>query len=102
MNLLYLILGMGIVTYLPRLLPMVLLKNLALPPYLQSFMKLIPYAALGALIVPGVFTSAPPDQFISTLIGFCLAVALAFYEWNVILIIAGSILGVLLTNLVFS
>jgi len=49
-----LIIGMMLVTYLPRLLPLLALSDLALPPMLRRFFLYIPYTALGALIVRGV------------------------------------------------
>ena len=53
------ILGMTLVTYLPRLWPFLLLKKVSLPPRFALFLRLIPYSALGALIMPGVIFSVP-------------------------------------------
>ncbi|HDQ14702.1 MAG TPA: AzlD domain-containing protein, partial [Sediminispirochaeta sp.] len=51
-----LIFGMALVTYIPRLLPFVLIDKEKLPPRLVRMLKNIPYAALGALIFPGILT----------------------------------------------
>jgi branched-subunit amino acid transport protein len=52
-----LVLAMGLVTYGPRMLPMVFLNNMRLPPLLNAFLQYVPYAALGALIFPGIISS---------------------------------------------
>ena len=56
---LLLILGMALVTYLPRALPAVLVEKLRFRPWLEKFLNLIPYTAMATLIVPGVFTVDP-------------------------------------------
>lgn len=51
-----LILGMAVVTYLPRALPAVLIERLRLGARARRFLSLLPYAAMSALIFPGVFS----------------------------------------------
>lgn len=51
-----LVLGMALVTHIPRALPAVLLERLKLGPKLEKFLNLIPYTAMAALIFPGVLT----------------------------------------------
>lgn len=51
-----LILGMMAVTYIPRAIPAVVLDKLRFGPRVERFLKLIPYTAMTALIVPGIFT----------------------------------------------
>ncbi len=99
MNLIYLVIAMALVTYIPRMLPMVLLQNVKLPAYVKAFMKLIPYAALGALIFPGALTSAGPDHMAAAIIGCSLAILLAWFGTNLILVVAGGIAGSFLVNL---
>jgi branched-subunit amino acid transport protein len=53
-SLLALILGMALVTYLPRLLPLWLLSSRRLPPLLIRWLELIPPAVLAALLAPGL------------------------------------------------
>jgi len=54
MNILFLILGMAAVTYIPRLLPALFLDRVKFPDWFRKWLNSIPYAALGALIFPGV------------------------------------------------
>lgn len=49
---LLLMLGMGAVTYLPRLLPLLLLSQRQLPRWLVEWLELIPVAILAALLAP--------------------------------------------------
>lgn len=51
----WMIIGMGLVTYIPRMLPLAVFHRVKLPPFLQGVLKNVPYATLGALIVPGIF-----------------------------------------------
>lgn len=99
MNLLFLILAMALVTYVPRMLPMVLLRQVSLPAYIRRFMQLIPYAALGALIFPGVLTSTGANHMEPAIVGSTVAVLLAWFGTNLILVVAGGIAGAWLMNL---
>ncbi|MDA8441678.1 MAG: AzlD domain-containing protein [Peptococcaceae bacterium] len=47
--------GMAIVTYLPRMLPMVVLNRFELPPLLVRWLRLIPPAVLAALTAQSIF-----------------------------------------------
>lgn len=57
---LYLVLGMGLVTYLPRMLPLMILSRRRLHPWLKEWLELIPAAILSALIAPMLFTQSTP------------------------------------------
>lgn len=57
---LYLMLAMGAVTYLPRMLPLLLLSRRKLPDWLAEWLELIPAAILSALIAPTLFTHSNP------------------------------------------
>ncbi len=56
MNIPVLILGMALVTALPRMLPAFFVERLQMNRYLERFLRLIPYTAMAALIVPGVLS----------------------------------------------
>ena len=55
-----LILCMGAVTYLPRMLPLVVLARRRLPDWFCQWLELIPAAILSALLAPALFASAEP------------------------------------------
>ncbi|WP_321371822.1 AzlD domain-containing protein [uncultured Desulfuromusa sp.] len=52
---LFLFSGMGLVTYLPRALPLIYLAHKKLPPGLTDWLSLIPVAVLSALLAPSLF-----------------------------------------------
>jgi branched-subunit amino acid transport protein len=84
-----LIVAMGLVTYLPRMLPMVLLQNLQLPTFLNRFLRYIPFAALGALIFPGIVSSTGNTS--SAVLGMVVSVILAYFRLHLLLIVFGGI-----------
>jgi branched-subunit amino acid transport protein len=46
------ILGMMVVTYLPRLLPALLLSSKSLPPILVAWLRYIPISVMAAMVAP--------------------------------------------------
>ncbi len=56
----FLIVGMGVVTYLPRWFPLIFLTRRKLPEQLIEWLDLIPVAILSALVVPALITSGEP------------------------------------------
>lgn len=59
---LWVILGMGLVTYLPRWFPLVFLSRRNLPKWLMEWLDLIPAAILSALLLPELVTNGTPRQ----------------------------------------
>ena len=57
---LFLVLGMGLVTYLPRALPLLLLSRRQLPRWLTEWLELLPAALLAALVTPSLLTGGEP------------------------------------------
>jgi len=57
---LILMLLMGAVTYLPRMLPLVLLSRRQLPAWFAEWLELIPVAILSALLAPTLFAHSNP------------------------------------------
>lgn len=56
----YIIIGMGAVTYLPRWVPLYFLARRQLPEVLIEWLDLIPAAILSALVVPALVTAGEP------------------------------------------
>ncbi|MCM3787945.1 AzlD domain-containing protein [Domibacillus sp. 8LH] len=93
------VIGMTLVTYIPRMLPFVLFKGKELPSFWQGILQNVPYATLGALIFPGILTFHENTAF--ALIGTAAAFILAFTGANIIITVLGSI-GILTVLSVFS
>ena len=86
----WMIIGMGLVTYIPRMLPFVLFKGKELPPFIQGVLKNVPYATLGALIFPAILFIQKDDIWYG-LWGGAAAVIAAFFGANVIVVVLSSI-----------
>ncbi len=89
-NILLLILGMSVVTYIPRLLPAVFIDKMNFCPKIERFLKLIPYTAMSALIFPGIF-SVDSDKAYIGIIGGLTAVVLAWKKCPVIICVLAAI-----------
>ncbi|MCM3114346.1 AzlD domain-containing protein [Neobacillus sp. MER 74] len=86
----WMILGMGLVTYIPRMMPFVLFKGKELPPFIQGVLKNVPYATLGALIFPAIIFIQKEDIWYGV-IGAVAAFIAAILGANVIVVVIGSI-----------
>ena len=67
---------MAAVTYLVRMLPLVLIKKKITNRFAVSFLYYIPYAVLSAMIVPSCFYAS--GHFLSAAVGFAAAFILAY------------------------
>ena len=92
------LLVMAGVTYLVRMLPLVLIKRKIKNRFLLSFLYYMPYAVLAVMTVPAMFyaTTFP----ISAAVGFVVAVLLAYFRRSLVVVAAASCLAVLLTELI--
>lgn len=69
-----LFLSMALVTYVPRMLPFVLIDKMRFSPRVERFLRLIPYTAMAALIFPGVLSVDSARPWIGLLGGAAAAV----------------------------
>lgn len=83
----YLLVMAGI-TYLIRMLPIVLIKRRIKNRYLLSFLYYIPYAVLSVMTIPAIFYST--SSKISAIVGFVVAVGLAYFEKSLLTVAAFS------------
>ncbi len=88
-ELLFIVTGMALVTYIPRLIPLLILGDKKMPRFLGAFLQFVPYAVLGALIFPGILSST--GEISSSMAGAATAVLLAWKRLNIILVVLGGI-----------
>jgi branched-subunit amino acid transport protein len=99
MDLLIIIVLLALVTYLPRLLPMYFFNVERINMKLKLFLSFIPYAALGALILPGSINAISGKPIVSIL-GITCAAVIAWFNSNIIITIFLTIAAVYLMLLV--
>ena len=94
---LYLLTAAG-VTYLIRMLPLVLVKKKIQNRFLLSFLYYVPYAVLSAMTVPAIFFAT--EHIASAIAGFVVAFILAFRNKSLVTVAASACIAVLICECV--
>lgn len=89
----WMLFGMALVTYIPRMVPLTFLDGKELPPIVSGVLSNIPYAVLGALIFPAIIF-VQEGNILFGLIGAATAFLIAFLGGGVMPVVLGTI-GVL-------
>lgn len=76
-----LILGMGLVSFIPRWIPLFFLSKRQLPSLLIEWLELIPVAILSALLVPALLTTGTPRVFNPFSIEMLVAIPTFIFAW---------------------
>lgn len=95
-----LIIGMAIVAYLPRVFPAFFIEKLKFSEKFAKFLMLIPYTAMTALVIPGVFTVDTARIYIG-IVGALVAGVLAYKKAPVMVCLIASIIAVILLYVIF-
>ncbi|MCA0983921.1 AzlD domain-containing protein [Halobacillus yeomjeoni] len=94
----WMIIGMAVVTAIPRFLPAVIIDFIKFPKWVDRWLNAIPYAALGALIFPGIMSVKPDAPQIGVIAGMA-AILLAWLNLHIILVVGGAIISVFVLTL---
>lgn len=86
------------VTYLVRMLPLVLVRGKIKNKLLRSFLYYIPYAVLSVMTFPAILYST--GSIISATVGAVVALVLAFFGKSLIVVAASSAAAVLIAELI--
>ena len=86
------------VTYLVRMLPLVLIKKEIKNRFILSFLHYIPYAVLAVMTVPAIFNST--DHLLSAIAGCGIAIILAYFGKSLTNVALLASAGVLITELI--
>ena len=92
---LFLILGMALVTFLPRAIPALFSEKMHFSKRMEKFLQLIPYTAMACIIVPGVFTAQTERPWVN-LVGAAAAGLLGYRKCSPMLCVLGAIAAELL------
>ena len=87
------VLVMAVVTYVPRLVPFLFFKTESINPEFRTFLSYIPYAALGALILPGSIGAVSGKPAVSA-IAILITGITAWFNSNIIVSVAVSVASV--------
>lgn len=90
---------MALVTYIPRVLPITIFQKKIESPFIQSFLKYVPYAVLSALTIPDIIYST--NNYITAGIGTAVALTLAYFKKNLVIVASGAILSVYAASFFF-
>ncbi len=94
MSVFFYILVMAGVTYLIRMLPMIIFKKKIQNRLVRSFLYYIPYAVLAAMTFPAILDSTASP--ISAAGGLLVALVTAYFEWGLLPVALLSCVGVFL------
>lgn len=94
------IIVMASVTYLIRMLPMVIFKKKIESNFIKSFLFYVPFAVLGAMTFPDIFKSTA--SIYSAVAGTVVAIVLAIKEKSLIIVALSSSLVVYIVEWVIS
>ena len=91
---------MALVTYLVRMLPLVVFKKKIQNKFVLSFLYYMPYTVLSVMTIPEVFysTSSP----ISATVGVAVAVVLAYFKLGLLRVAVGASAAVLVAEVVMT
>lgn len=89
---------MAIVTYIPRVLPIIIFRKEIKSNYIKSFLRYVPYAVLSALTFPDIFLST--GNTATAICGTIVALFLAYKEKSLVVVAIGAIVTVYLTGFI--
>ncbi len=92
------LLTMAGVTYLIRMLPLVLIKKKIRNRYLLSFLYYIPYTVLAVMTIPAIFSST--SYLLSAAAGFIAAVIMSLCRKDLLTVAAVSCFTVLISEFI--
>lgn len=90
------LLCMAGITYLVRMLPLVLFRKKIKSRFVSSFFYYIPYAVLAAMTLPAILYST--SSVASAVAGLIVALLLAFFEQSLIVVAAGACIMVFIVE----
>lgn len=88
---------MALVTYIPRVLPLTVFRKQMKSKYIRSFLDYTPYAVLGAMTFPDVFTST--GSMVSAIAGTATAFLLSYFRRGLVTVACSAIAVVYLAEM---
>ena len=92
------LLVMALVTYLIRMLPLAFFRKKITSPFLLGVLHHMPYAVLGTMTVPAIFTST--GAVIPSVVGFVAALLLGLKRRSLIEVALAATVAAYVTSLI--
>ena len=92
------LLVMALVTYLIRMLPLAFFRKKITSPFLLGVLHYMPYAVLGTMTVPAIFTST--GAVIPSVVGFVAALLLGLKRRSLIEVALAATVAAYVTSLI--
>ena len=89
---------LSIVTYMPRVIPLIINKQIE-SNYIKSVLYYMPYCVLGAMTFPAVFYST--ENILFSIIGTIMGIFLAYKGKSLIQVAMGSVAVIYVMNMLF-
>lgn len=90
------ILGMTLVTYIPRLLPVYFLSSRSLPPLAVAWLRYVPVAVLAAMLFPSVLTQGDQVDLGPSNLFFWAALPTLLVAWRTKSLFGSVVVGMIL------
>ena len=97
-NIYHYIAVMAIVTYMIRMLPLVLLKKEITSPFVRSFLHYVPYACLAAMTFPAICYA--PNKLAAGILAFLVAIPLSLRGKSLIVVALAACAAVFVVELI--
>ena len=91
---------MALVTYLVRVIPLVLIKKKIENKFILSFLYYMPYSVLTVMTIPAVFFAT--NHISSAVVGVIAALVLAYFKKGLLTVAIGASSGVLIAELLMT
>ena len=91
---------MAIVTYLLRLLPLLLLNKKFENKFVLSFLYYVPYTVLAAMTIPAIFYAT--SSIYSAIAGALVALLLAYFNRSLITVAIGASVTVFIVEMIIN
>lgn len=82
---------MAVFSYLPRFIPLTFYRKKIRSPLIRSMLYYLPYAALGALTFPGIFSATP--HLAESLAGGAVAIFFAYRHKGLVFVALAAMLA---------
>ncbi len=94
------LLAMAGITYLVRMVPLVLVNKPIKNKFVLSFLYYVPYTVLSVMTVPAIFYAT--DSLTSAVVGFLVAVVAALFKRSLVQVAVFSCVAVLVTEVLMN